>query len=89
MIVTETLAVIVGMRGTCCALIFWGDEVVDASSAVRYMRGWSRVKVRDYCAKHGWKARVIYAMECERRNSGMGDGTGNDTNTTYPQTAAA
>ena len=89
MIVTETFAQLIGTSGSC-AVIFWGDEVVDAAPIVKFMKGWSRVKVRDYCAQHGWKARVVYQKECERAETqGWVGRKVNDADCTYPQTTAA
>jgi hypothetical protein len=30
-----------------------------AADIVRYMRGWSRYRVRDYCKRKGWKVSVV------------------------------
>jgi len=34
---------------------FERDKVVRAAPIVKYMRGWSRKRVLDYCDKKGWK----------------------------------
>ncbi|HEY2210296.1 MAG TPA: hypothetical protein VGH62_01510 [Bradyrhizobium sp.] len=31
------------------------DKAIEAANIVRYMRGWSRKRVRDYCWRKGWK----------------------------------
>jgi hypothetical protein len=35
------------------------DRVVEAALIVRYMKGWSRERVRNYCADKGWKISVV------------------------------
>jgi hypothetical protein len=34
-----------------------------AADIVKYMRKWPRAKVRDYCAKKGWKVSVVSQTE--------------------------
>lgn len=34
-------------------------RVVIAADVVKYMGGWSRDKVRDYCQQKGWKVSVV------------------------------
>lgn len=35
------------------------DVVTIAAPIVKYMRGWSRDKVREYCRAKGWKISVV------------------------------
>lgn len=35
------------------------DRVIEAADIVRYMRGWSRDRVRAYCAQKGWRVSVV------------------------------
>lgn len=35
------------------------DRVVVAADIVRYMRGWPRARVRDYCRAKGWRITVV------------------------------
>jgi hypothetical protein len=35
------------------------DIVIETADIVRYMRHWSRDRVRKYCAGRGWKVSVI------------------------------
>jgi hypothetical protein len=48
-----------------CAIVLQDDRVTRAAPIVRYMLGWSRAQVRDYCAKKGWKISVIAQAESE------------------------
>ena len=36
-------------------IVLWNDKVVEAAPIVRYMRGWSRKNVREYCKERGWQ----------------------------------
>lgn len=47
-------------------IVLWDDKVVEAADIVRYMRRWSRERVRTYCEKKGWKVSVVYEMERAR-----------------------
>lgn len=40
-------------------IVLRNDRVVEAAHIVKYMRGWSRDKVRAYCAKKGWKVDIV------------------------------
>lgn len=44
-------------------VVLWDDKVVEAADVVKYMRRWSRSRVRDYCSRKGWKIVVVYQME--------------------------
>ena len=35
------------------------DRVIEAADIVRYMRGWSRERVRNYCQSKGWRVSVV------------------------------
>lgn len=35
------------------------DHVVIAAPIVKYMGGWSRDRVRDYCKEKGWRIAVV------------------------------
>jgi len=35
------------------------DRVIAAADIIRYMRGWSRGRVRDYCRRKGWRVSVV------------------------------
>ena len=35
------------------------DRVVECADIVRYMKGWSRDKVRDYCREKGWRVGTV------------------------------
>lgn len=42
-----------------CGIVLKNDVVILAAPIVKYMRGWSRDKVRTYCKQKGWKISVI------------------------------
>ena len=44
-------------------VVLWDDRVVEAASIVKYMRKWTRDRVREYCRTKGWKVSVVYQME--------------------------
>jgi len=44
-------------------VVLWDDKVVEAADVVKYMRRWSRSRVRDYYSRKGWKIVVVYQME--------------------------
>jgi hypothetical protein len=48
-------------------IVLQNDKVVEASAPVRYMRGWTRRSVREYCQERGWKVSVVSeTRRCER-----------------------
>jgi hypothetical protein len=57
-VLTELLAVIEAPH-FYCGIVLRRDRVVVAADIVRYMRGWSRDRVRAYCSKKGWKISVV------------------------------
>jgi hypothetical protein len=40
-------------------IVLRNDTVVVCADIVRYMRGWSRDKVREYCRVKDWKVSVV------------------------------
>ena len=44
-------------------IVLQDDRVVEAADIVKYMRKWSRAKVRDYCKKKNWKISIVWEME--------------------------
>ena len=44
-------------------IVLRDDCVVEAADIVRYMRGWSRARVRAYCQRKDWKISVIWQRE--------------------------
>lgn len=46
----------------CAGIVLWDDKVVEAADIVKYMRRWTRDKVRDYCAKKQWRVSVVWQM---------------------------
>jgi hypothetical protein len=55
---TETLAQIEASH-FCAGIVLWDDRVVETAPIVRYMRDWSRDRVRTYCLKKGWRVSVV------------------------------
>lgn len=47
----------------CCGIVLWDNVVVEAAPIVRYMRKWSRERVRAYCADKGWSVTVVHELE--------------------------
>lgn len=46
-------------RHLCAGIILASDRVVEAAPILRYMTGWTRDRVRSYCAGKGWTVRVV------------------------------
>jgi hypothetical protein len=46
-----------------CGIVLQDDRVIEAADIVKYMRQWSRARVREYCAGKGWKVSVIWEMD--------------------------
>ena len=46
-----------------CGIVLQDDVVVEAAPIVKYMKRWTRARVRDYCASKGWKISVVWQME--------------------------
>lgn len=44
-------------------IVLWEDRVVEAADIVKYMRRWSRARVREYCKRKGWKVTVVHNLE--------------------------
>ena len=42
-------------------IVLENDIVTEAAPIVKYMHGWSRDKVRDYCKQKGWQIAVCPA----------------------------
>jgi hypothetical protein len=60
--VIETLAAIDAPH-FYAGIVLQDDVVVEAAPIVRYMRKWSRDRVRDYCKEKGWKISVVHQLE--------------------------
>jgi hypothetical protein len=58
----ETLAVIDAPH-FYAGIVLWDDRVTEAADIVKYMRKWSRARVRDYCVRKGWKVSIVWQME--------------------------
>ena len=62
--ITEILAQIRSPNFTA-GIVLFDDVVVEAAPILRYMRRWSRDRVRDYCNKQGWQIAVVHRMQRE------------------------
>jgi len=58
----ETLAVIEAPH-FYAGIVLHGDRVVESADVIKYMRKWSRQRVREYCQRKGWKVSVVSRME--------------------------
>lgn len=72
MIITETLAQIKASNFTA-GIVLWDNKVIEAAPIVRYMRKWSRDRVRDYCKTKGWSISVVHEMQRQRTYQGLDD----------------
>jgi hypothetical protein len=43
-------------------IVLVDDKVTRAAPIVKYMRGWSRDKVRTYCQSKGWHVAVVASV---------------------------
>jgi hypothetical protein len=48
-------------------IVLHDDRVVVAADIVRYMRNWSRDRVRNYCREKGWKVSVVSEADRQLR----------------------
>ena len=44
-------------------IVLRDDRVVESANIVRYMRGWTRDRVREYCKQKGWYVHVVSQAE--------------------------
>jgi hypothetical protein len=56
--ITETLAEIDAPHFNC-GIVLWNDKVEVTAPIVAYMKGWSRDRVRAYCATKKWRVSVV------------------------------
>lgn len=56
--VTEILAQIKAPH-FCAGIILRRDRVIEASDIIKYMKGWTRDRVRAYCKEKGWSVEVV------------------------------
>ena len=62
----ETLAVIEGPH-FYAGIVLREGHVIEAADIVRYMKRWSRDRVREYCRAKGWKISVVSESEVNLR----------------------
>jgi hypothetical protein len=44
-------------------IVLRDDRVIVTADILRYMRGWSRDRVRSYCSTKGWHVSVIWERD--------------------------
>ena len=44
-------------------IVLFDDVVVEAAPFFRFMKRWSRDRVRAHCQREGWKITVVHEME--------------------------
>lgn len=55
---SELLAQIKATHFTA-GIVMTDDVVIEAAPIIKYMRGWTRAAVRNYCNKKRWKISVV------------------------------
>lgn len=70
MMITEILASIDAPH-FCAGVVLWDDKVIEAAPIVRYMKGWTRARVRAYCGDKKWKVSVVYEQRRQRTYEGL------------------
>ena len=40
-------------------IVLTDDVVTEVAPIVKYMRGWSRASVRNYCDEKGWRVSIV------------------------------
>jgi hypothetical protein len=61
---TEILAVIKAPHFTA-GIVLHNDRVIEAADIVRFMKKWTRQRVRAYCSAKGWTISIV--SETERK----------------------
>lgn len=51
-------------------IVLRNNRVIEAADIVRYMRGWNRDRVRDYCRSRGWHVSVVHITNCNSDSTG-------------------
>lgn len=41
-------------------IVLRNNRVIEAAPIVKYMKGWTRAQVRDYCVKKDWEVSIIW-----------------------------
>lgn len=44
-------------------VVLWDDKVIEVAPILRYMKGWSRGRVRSYCSDKKWRVIVVYERD--------------------------
>jgi hypothetical protein len=48
-----------GPKGFTAGIVLRGNVVIEAAPIGKYMRRWTRARVRDYCRARGWQVAVV------------------------------
>jgi hypothetical protein len=51
-----------GPKGFTCGIVLRDGVVIEAAPIVKYMRGWTRERVREYCKGKGWRVSVVHEL---------------------------
>lgn len=46
-----------------CGIVLYDDVVVEAAPLIGFMKGWTRARVKQYCADRDWATEIIWATE--------------------------
>lgn len=52
-------------------VVLWDDKVVEAAPILRYMKGWSRDRVRSYCKDKKWSVSVVHELRRQKTYEGL------------------
>jgi hypothetical protein len=55
-----------GKKPFTAGIVLWDDKVIEAAPIVRYMKGWSRDRVRSYCKERGFSVEVVHQLQRAR-----------------------
>lgn len=60
MTTTKEILAVIDAPHFYAGVVLLDDQVTEAANILKYMRKWSRAKVRDYCNTKGWKISIVY-----------------------------
>ena len=55
-----------GKKPFTAGIVLWDDKVVEAAPIVKYMKGWTRDRVRAYCKERGFSVSVVHELKRSR-----------------------
>jgi IS4 transposase len=61
---TAVIEILAAIRGPNfhAGIVLLNDRVTETAPIVKYMKGWSRKRVRDYCNDRDWNISVVWEM---------------------------